>query len=325
MPSTGVTCTAPLVQSLATNDLDQMSQAFVRWDHRLEQLGRGRFHGQIQFVDRDGLQLLDVSTNLDVRCRGARPPDTYTFSPIQQSNAKALWRGRSLRPGMINVVGPHHEMDHRTNGDYHHTAITVRRDLLDRASSALLGADAADLLGGDQAPQVDLRRSEALAARLRADLRSLVSSGAAEPSPNGVGFDPSRLVAALLHTLAAGRIAGPFRTTPSHRRRVVREAEEFALAAPAAVTVLQLCELTGVSERTLHYAFMEVTGLAPKAYLKTMRLNRVRAELTRASPGHDRIEAIARRHGFHRPGNFAADYRRLFGELPSQSLGRRCP
>jgi AraC family ethanolamine operon transcriptional activator len=317
--SIGVAPKAPLVRSLDTNDFDRISQAFVNWDHRFEQLGQGRFHGRIVFGDFGGVQLLDLEMNLVIRSRGARAPDTFTPSPVMESNAEAFWRGRVLRPGMINVVGPHHEMDHRTSRDYRHTAITVHRDLIERAASTLIGVDLDRLLGGNGAPIVERSRAEAMVVRWRAAMRSLIANGASGSPAVPLKVDAEGLVVDLLRALAAGRITDPFRTTPSDRRRVVREAEEYArIAPPEAVTVLRLCELTGVSERTLHYAFVEVTGLTPKAYLKTVRLNRARLALRSTAPGRRSIAEVARRHGFFRPGNFAADFRRLFGELPSE-------
>jgi AraC family ethanolamine operon transcriptional activator len=84
--------------------------------------------------------------------------------------------------------------------------------------------------------------------------------------------------------------------------------------------VFDLCRELGVSERTLHYAFREVRGLSPMAYFRAVRLNAVRQEL-KAAPDTAAVHAIARRWGFGHPGEFAAAaYRRLFGELPSQTL-----
>jgi AraC family ethanolamine operon transcriptional activator len=169
--------------------------------------------------------------------------------------------------------------------------------------------------------QVDEAGLAALRRRWRRALRGLLRH---DRGPNrGVRpVDPDELVADLLRVLAAGRIADPFRVTSTRRLRLVRDAEEYARSAPGgAATVLELCRLTGVSERTLHYAFVEVTGLSPVGYLKTVRLNRARRELMEGGAGRGRVEAVARNHGFHRPGNFASDYRRLFAELPSESLG----
>jgi AraC family ethanolamine operon transcriptional activator len=86
------------------------------------------------------------------------------------------------------------------------------------------------------------------------------------------------------------------------------------------LSVLQLCREFDVSERTLRYAFQEVRGLSPMACFKANRLNAVRQELKAAAAGTTTVHEIAQRWGFFHTGEFAADYRRLFGELPSQTF-----
>jgi AraC family ethanolamine operon transcriptional activator len=109
----------------------------------------------------------------------------------------------------------------------------------------------------------------------------------------------------------------------SNWSRVVRRAEEFMRAHwRDPMWVLDLCRELGVSERTLHYAFQEVRGLSPMAYFKASRLNAVRQELKATRAGTTTVREIAQRWGFWHTGEFAADYRRLFGELPSQTLNR---
>ena len=85
------------------------------------------------------------------------------------------------------------------------------------------------------------------------------------------------------------------------------------------LSLLDLCRELGVSERTLHYAFQEVRGLSPMAYFRAFRLNAVRQEL-KTAPDTATVHEIAQRWGFWHTGEFAAAYRRLFGELPSQTL-----
>jgi AraC-like DNA-binding protein len=58
------------------------------------------------------------------------------------------------------------------------------------------------------------------------------------------------------------------------------------------------------------------------AYLRALRLNVVRHEL-RAVAATASVRAIAQRWGFWHTGEFAAAYRRLFGELPSQTRNGR--
>jgi AraC family ethanolamine operon transcriptional activator len=87
------------------------------------------------------------------------------------------------------------------------------------------------------------------------------------------------------------------------------------------LAVRDVCRAAGVSWRTLDYAFREEFGVAPKAYLKATQLNGVRREIRRAEPPVV-ISDVANRWGFWHMGQFAADYRKLFGELPSETLAR---
>jgi AraC family ethanolamine operon transcriptional activator len=106
----------------------------------------------------------------------------------------------------------------------------------------------------------------------------------------------------------------------SNRERLVRRADDYMRACLGEpLSLLELCRELGVSERTLHYAFQEVRGLSPMAYFRAVRLNAVRQELKTAADTAT-VHEVAQRWGFWHTGEFAAAYRRLFGELPSQTL-----
>ena len=83
-----------------------------------------------------------------------------------------------------------------------------------------------------------------------------------------------------------------------------------------------MCEVGGVGERTLQYALRERFGLTPAAFLKMRRLAEVRGRLLRPGIGDLTVGETAASLGFWHVGQFAADYRRAFGETPSQTLRR---
>ena len=56
------------------------------------------------------------------------------------------------------------------------------------------------------------------------------------------------------------------------------------------------------------------------AYFKAQRLHAVRRELKNLDPTAATVHEVARRWHFGHTGNFAADYRRQFGELPSEAV-----
>lgn len=88
------------------------------------------------------------------------------------------------------------------------------------------------------------------------------------------------------------------------------------------VTIREICDDTNVALRTLERAFKEHFGIGPKAYLIRSRLNGARDALV-SNDGPTAIVDVANEWGFWHMGQFAKDYRALFGELPSETLGRR--
>jgi AraC family transcriptional regulator, ethanolamine operon transcriptional activator len=70
----------------------------------------------------------------------------------------------------------------------------------------------------------------------------------------------------------------------------------------------------------LQYCFEEVLGIAPASYLRAIRLNGVRRELASAAPGERAVQDVAAAWGFWHLSQFAADYRKLFGLRPSETL-----
>lgn len=83
-----------------------------------------------------------------------------------------------------------------------------------------------------------------------------------------------------------------------------------------------LAGLAGVSIRTLQQAFADHFGEGPLMFVRHARLQRIRDELLRADPWETTVTDIAVRWGFTHLSNFSANYKRLFGESPSQTLRR---
>lgn len=92
--------------------------------------------------------------------------------------------------------------------------------------------------------------------------------------------------------------------------------------ADANLTLLDLSRISGMRSRTLINAFEAVTGFSPMDYLKRLRLDGVRRALGRADRDCTRIIDVATEWGFWHMGHFAADYRAMFGETPSETLLR---
>jgi AraC-like DNA-binding protein len=103
--------------------------------------------------------------------------------------------------------------------------------------------------------------------------------------------------------------------------QIVHRLEEFLQAHfDEPIHMSELCDVTGVSERSLRNACHAVCGTSPKRYLMRRRMEAVRQALATASPGQATVTRIATDFGFFELGRFAAVYTSLFGELPSETL-----
>jgi AraC-like DNA-binding protein len=91
----------------------------------------------------------------------------------------------------------------------------------------------------------------------------------------------------------------------------------------APVYLAELCAATGVPERTLRDIFHSVLGVSPLKYLQLRRMRQVRVALHKSDKQDHSVKQIALASGFWELGRFAVEYKRLFGESPSETLSMR--
>lgn len=127
-----------------------------------------------------------------------------------------------------------------------------------------------------------------------------------------------RLLSEIIQALSLSADTSPReKKTKSQCWKQIEKVIEGAIESP--IKVSELCMAVKVSERTLLRMFHDRFGISPKAYLCRTRLNGVRHNLKKSLPGEVSISDIANAWGFWHMGKFAADYKKLFGELPSQT------
>ena len=105
----------------------------------------------------------------------------------------------------------------------------------------------------------------------------------------------------------------------------VRIAEEFISSnAHLPLSLGDISLAAGVNARTLQHAFQSKRGYSPLQFMRRVRLQKVRAELSQASDACT-VTSVAWRWGFLHFGRFAREYQMRFGEKPSETLRRSRP
>lgn len=103
--------------------------------------------------------------------------------------------------------------------------------------------------------------------------------------------------------------------------RFIRRTEQFIEEhAHEPITVSDMAEHVGVSTRSLFTGFRKYRNTSPMLFLKEVRLSRVHEQLLRGQTGRTTVTAIAYQFGFGHLGHFTTDYKRRFGECPSDTL-----
>jgi AraC-like DNA-binding protein len=87
------------------------------------------------------------------------------------------------------------------------------------------------------------------------------------------------------------------------------------------VQLEQLAQAAGVRPRTLETHFKMFLGCTPLGWVRRMRLARARRGLLQ-SRASTTVTDVAFTNGFSQLGRFAAQYRTVFGELPSRTIVR---
>ena len=310
------------LRSVDSSDVDQHAENLTAWHQRYEQLAPGRFAGTLDEIWLDGLQLFRERTNLAVFETGDAWPGARTFAVPLAMSGPATFLGRPVGPDSILVVDERDGLELRTPNLLDVACVSVPISTLE-SLGAFLEDDAHDKLLAQRRElplptptMTGVRRGLADAFEL------LTANPAAARRPHARKAMRERL---LDHLGSAVQLAAPEpRTTltTAAYHRITRQARDLVLSRPTEpMTVGDLCAALKVSRRTLQSCFQTVLGTSPHQYLRTVRLNGLHRALRQGRPG-DAVQVLAADWGFWHLSNCAADYRRLFGELPSVTLRR---
>ena len=308
------------------HDLDELAQVARAWDIDFRRVDRGPFEGHVIQMGSERVQLARARLRGSVHQTGSTPAGYRTFAIPATRDIRLFWRGHEIGPDQIMVFPRSRELDSASHPDFDMLTVSVTQDDLDHAAERAGLPSLDDCLAGREVVDCDGERLF----RTRRWLIRLLQTA----SETRRVVHPERTAQALVQLVASsptGILAGGTALwqraeVPRGRLRDDRMRRALSLihcAEPSLSSVKDLAHAAGCSQRTLRRAFNERFGVGPKSYLLARRLTGVRRELRSADPETTIIADVANRWGFWHMGQFAADYRLFFSELPSTTLGRR--
>ncbi|MBS8241752.1 AraC family transcriptional regulator, partial [Marinobacter lipolyticus] len=79
-----------------------------------------------------------------------------------------------------------------------------------------------------------------------------------------------------------------------------------------------LSSVSNMSVRSIYNAFSKTFSTTPRCYIKQLKLRKLREDLLEGRCRN--VTEIALDYGFSHLGRFSSDYRKTFGELPSETM-----
>jgi AraC family ethanolamine operon transcriptional activator len=304
-------------------DFDELSAAAADWDLDFVQLDAGPSPSALTQVSAPSLLVQRFRFGRTYLQRGSSSPTMRTFGFVEPDVQDVSMFGENLTAADLALFRTGGEFESVSQPGFACLAISIDAARLDESFAAI------DMPRQSGRPAVAesglLKVDPTILQRMRRRATQILDALDADPGALGrsdlleeLTFQlPIDLALAIQSADGAVRLPNS-RVRDIALRRAVSFIEDHLDEIP---TIRGLCEEVGVGWTTLVHAFREHFGVTPKAYIRAIRLNRVRSGLLEAGP--DTLVAdVANRWGFWHMGQFAADYKRLFGELPSDTKSR---
>ncbi len=296
--------------------VEQLCEAVRFWDLDFQPLGANSHRDRVGSFSQQRLGAYDVmhagiSTSIEQKV--AAPANTISFAVLGAGVRRLWWRGGDDDSGAILVYRGGEEVRALTGPDFEVFTVTLSEDRLERLCEKFgLALPAFPLRPESFRPRLAVMQT------LRLHIARLTASANDEAALLAKQVVELLVINWLDETCEQVR-----RPSMRSRDRAMRlclervEQKDWINLSPEL-----LCETAGVSERTLQYAFRERFGLTPAAFLKARRLASTHRLLRQAKPAEQSVGDVAASLGFSHLSHFAEDYRRAFGELPSETMKR---
>jgi AraC-like DNA-binding protein len=302
-------------------DLEYYEESLRRAQIELLIAPRGGFKARLTWAELNHLQLLRCEEQFPRIGYVSLAPRLATVAFPEHPGAPQVWRGTEMRDGEIMFHSRGERLHQATTGPSIWSLIALDPARLEQYARVFSEKPTSPPLEGrimrpSSRAAARLRRLHAQACRL-AETKSKILA-----HPAVARAIEQDLIEALMTCLTAAKIREYGATKRHHARIMVRFEEVLAAHVGQSLRMPDLCDLIGVSDRTLRSCCTEFLGMGPSGYVLLRRLEQVRRALRDGDPAIVNVAELARRYGFKELERFAETYRAAFGERPSTTLGR---
>jgi AraC family ethanolamine operon transcriptional activator len=258
-----------------------------------------------------------------VEQQGETPTGMRTIAIQADGCAPIRWFGKKPDESTLMVFPKNSELSSFSQPEFHIVTISVPNEMLEGFIEGQVGESSDKILG----PEEHLFRTDRRALSRLISSTNQITGMRHEPNErlrDQAISDYRELVLESILGAAIGNDGEVNRHLNKQRQSTLTKAMTYIDAMEnEPISMTDLSKATGVTTRALQILFKQQFGMSPKQYMLRKRLLEVRRQLMKTRPGPRLVTDIANACGFWHMGQFAADYRKMFGELPSETLDRK--
>lgn len=284
--------------------------------HRLELKEKGRAASTLSFREFAGFGLSRISYGNHVRVKSPELESIYHFQIV--TRGECIWHQNGerlrLRAGEAMMVNPYESIDLEYSPDCEKLIIKVPERVLQSARPMSPVQPREQAVRFERTP-VNLKVCPALPNILNAVFSELEEGE----------DDDINLVSVPYREIILKKLLKVFPSNwsvdenqPACSPAVIRMIRYIDQNLKRNIDVEELSSVSNMSVRSIYNAFSKGFSTTPKCYVKQRKLQQLREDLLAGQCRN--VTEIALDYGFSHLGRFSSDYRKMFGELPSETL-----
>lgn len=298
---------------LQTDDPDQQADNLTNWQQEYDQMSDGAFYGKVDKLTSQNLHVFREYSNQALHQQCQIWPDAIWFGIPLESDKNMLINGQAVMSNALTTRVGDHEFELVTPQDFSIYGVVLENNFLNQIAD-LQGIELREMaIFNNPILELDSKNLEAL----KHHLGEIVGENSTKMAAH---IKEDILISSLIGALPEHASIKKSKPSYQHRKQVVERVKNYIHEhQQIPVTMTELCQIAYVSRRTLQYSFETILGYSPLKFLRMTRLNQVRRALKNA-PKESTVVEIAETWGFTHAGQFSSDYKKLFGESPSETL-----
>lgn len=289
-------------------EINDHAKMFRDWELSYDQISTGKFKSSLDSLTFNNIDIYRECFSTSIFQQGAARRDCLNIGLYIENKMPVIWQGKHLDPSEIITIMGNEDLMLITPEDSICLGLCIPTHFFEEQTKEKLRSGF----------KIQKEIEAIVYLKIEACINALLSHPmlvATERTRTQVQYDIIELLMQSLDHQPETVIVSTKKAT-----RVVNTIIEYTQNySDQLFAISDLCAITNTSRRTLQSCFEKIIGMSPALFLKYLRLNKVRKELSNMQENTS-ISNIAAHFGFWHLSQFSYDYKRLFLESPSDTL-----